>query len=64
LKAFLAFLNQIFHADEFRAGVFGRLGRFTFCENKHSHLFSAAVWKRAGPAYHLIGLLRINPKAK
>ena len=64
LKTFLAFLNQIFHADEFRAGFFGRLCRFTFCENEHSHLFSAAVWKRASTAHHLIGLLGIHPKAK
>jgi hypothetical protein len=64
LKAFLAFLDQIFHAHEFRAGFFGCPCRFTFCEDQHSHLFSAAVRKRASPAHHLIGLLRINPKAK
>ena len=50
--------------DKLGAGVCGRLRRFTFCEHKHSHLFSAAVWKGASTPHHLIGLLGIDPKAK
>src|SRR5206468_2629000 len=41
-----------------------RLRRLTLREDKHAHLFSAAVGKRASPAHHLIRLLRVNPEAE
>jgi len=62
LKTFLALLNHVFHPDIICTCIARCLRSCALGENKHAHLFSTAMGQWAGPAHHLIRLLRVDSK--
>ena len=60
----LALLDQIFVADEFRAGFPCGIGGGAFREDEDADDLSGAVREGAGAADHLIGLLGIDAEAE
>jgi hypothetical protein len=63
-ETFLNLFDQVFKADEFRAGGLGGLGGGTFGEHQHAHFLARTMRQRTGRAGGLVRLLRVNSHAE
>ena len=60
LEAFGDLLDQVFKADELRAGGLGGFGGSALGEHQHADVLARAGRERDGAAHHLVALLRID----